>query len=94
MKYYLKQNGVYIELNDNIPVNSSFVEIPEKRPDDTYDWNGLEWVKSDRENMLHKQMRATAYKEEADSLFFKAQRGEIEMQVWLNKVAEIKERYK
>ena len=30
---------------------------------------------------------------EADPLFFKAQRGEVEQQVWLDKVAEIKARY-
>ena len=38
-------------------------------------------------------LRAEAYRNESDSLFFKAQRGEIEMQVWLNKVAEIKTRF-
>lgn len=38
-------------------------------------------------------LRAEAYRNESDPLFFKAQRGEIEQQVWLNKVAEIKARY-
>lgn len=33
------------------------------------------------------------YKEEADPLFLKYQREEIEKQVWLDKIAEIKERY-
>jgi hypothetical protein len=37
--------------------------------------------------------RKAAYIAEADPLFFKAQRGEIEQQVWLEKVAEIKARY-
>ena len=37
--------------------------------------------------------RKAAYVAEADPLFFKAQRGEIEQQVWLDKVAEIKARY-
>jgi hypothetical protein len=37
--------------------------------------------------------RRTAYAAESDPLFFKAQRGEIEQQVWLDKVAEIKARY-
>ena len=37
--------------------------------------------------------RKAAYVAEADPLFFKAQRGEIEQQVWLEKVAEIKARY-
>jgi hypothetical protein len=38
-------------------------------------------------------LRQAAYKEEADPLFFKAQRGEIDLQVWLNKVNEIKKRF-
>ena len=38
-------------------------------------------------------LRAEAYRNESDPLFFKWQRGEIEQQVWLDKVAEIKARY-
>jgi hypothetical protein len=37
--------------------------------------------------------RRAAYIAEADPLFFKAQRGEVEKQVWLDKVAEIKQRF-
>jgi hypothetical protein len=37
--------------------------------------------------------RHAAYIAEADPLFFKAQRGEVEQQVWLDKVAEIKLRH-
>jgi hypothetical protein len=37
--------------------------------------------------------RKAAYIAEADPLFFKAQRGEIEQQVWLDKIAEIKARF-
>lgn len=33
------------------------------------------------------------YKEEADPLFLEWQRGEIEKQVWLDKIAEIKSRF-
>lgn len=39
------------------------------------------------------QLRLEAYRNESDPLFFKWQRGEIEQQVWLDKVAEIKARY-
>jgi hypothetical protein len=39
------------------------------------------------------QSRANAYRAESDPLFFKWQRGEIDKQVWLDKVAEIKARY-
>lgn len=37
--------------------------------------------------------RKSAYIAEADPLFFKAQRGEVEQQVWLDKIAEIKARF-
>jgi hypothetical protein len=37
--------------------------------------------------------RRVAYAAEADPLFFKAQRGEVEQQVWLDKIAEIKTRF-
>ena len=37
--------------------------------------------------------RKAAYIAEADPLFFRSQRGEIEEQVWLDKIAEIKARY-
>lgn len=37
--------------------------------------------------------RQAAYKTESDPLFFKAQRGEIGLDQWLEKVAEIKARY-
>lgn len=41
----------------------------------------------------NEQLRAEAYRNESDPLFFKYQRGEVEKQVWLDKVAEIKARY-
>ena len=37
--------------------------------------------------------RTAAYIAEADPLFFRAQRGEIPEQEWLDKIAEIKARY-
>jgi hypothetical protein len=37
--------------------------------------------------------RSTAYRNEADPLFFKAQRGEATTEEWLAKVAEIKARF-
>lgn len=44
-------------------------------------------------NNKQKELRAEAYKDESDSLFFKAQRQEISMQEWLDKVNEIKTKY-
>jgi hypothetical protein len=38
-------------------------------------------------------LRAEAYRNESDSLFFKAQRGESTQEEWLNKINEIKQRY-
>jgi len=40
-----------------------------------------------------KANRAAAYRSEADPLFFKWHRGEATEQEWLDKVAEIRERY-
>ena len=40
-----------------------------------------------------KQQRATAYRNEADPLFFKAQRGEATIEEWQLKVAEIRSLY-
>ena len=40
-----------------------------------------------------KALRQAAYERESDPLFFKWQRGEIEQQVWLDKVAQIKARH-
>jgi len=37
--------------------------------------------------------RERAYKQEADALFFKSQRGEIPLQAWLDKVEEIRLRF-
>lgn len=44
-------------------------------------------------NKLAKENRARAYQAEADPMFFKAQRGEITQQEWLDKIAEIQARY-
>ncbi len=38
-------------------------------------------------------MRKMVYQSEADSLFFQSERGEIDKQVWLDKVEEIKKRF-
>jgi hypothetical protein len=40
-----------------------------------------------------KLIRNAAYQEETDPLFFKYQRGEIEKQVWLDAVEDIKNRF-
>jgi hypothetical protein len=46
-----------------------------------------------RHNEKAQRERAAAYAAEADSLFFKSQRGEATVQEWQDKVAEIKARF-
>ena len=46
----------------------------------------------EQKELAAEQTRAEAYRFESDPLFFKWQRGEVEKQVWLDKVAEIKGR--
>jgi hypothetical protein len=55
----------------------------------TVDQNKVTEIK----NQAAEAARKAAYAAEADPLFFKAQRGEVEQQVWLDKIAEIKARY-
>jgi hypothetical protein len=55
------------------------------------------WIVTDKSpediDAIRKQLRAQAYREESDPLFFKAQRGEATMDEWQAKVAEIRARY-
>jgi len=57
-----------------------------------------EIVEADKGEVLSpkriKWLRRKAYQQEADPLFFKAQRGEATMEEYLTKVREIKERIK
>jgi hypothetical protein len=55
----------------------------------------VESVLSQRDFELRQnsERRAAAYRSESDPLFFKAQRGEVDQQVWLDKVEEIKQRF-
>jgi hypothetical protein len=48
---------------------------------------------TDELNTIALSSRETAYRLEADPLFFQVQRGDVENQVWLDKIAEIKARY-
>jgi hypothetical protein len=61
----------------------------------TEDWISpeQELQQKDNYNKAQKKAREEAYKTESDSLFFQVQRGDIENQVWLDKVSEIKQRF-
>jgi len=47
----------------------------------------------DEQNTIADALRATAYREEADPLFFKYQRGEATKEEWLASIEAIKARY-
>jgi hypothetical protein len=75
------------------------VEVPLK-PGAGYEWSGKSWVfappPAPTPEEIHAKMRAAraaAYREESDPLFFQAQRGDVDMQVWYDKVDEIRARY-
>jgi len=53
----------------------------------------LDRLIADQPRKIAQQQRATAYRNEADPLFFKAQRGEATIEEWEAKVAEIRSRY-
>jgi hypothetical protein len=50
-------------------------------------------LRKEQQKVMLEAKRAEAYRNESDPLFFKSQRGEVSVQVWLDKVAEIKSRY-
>jgi hypothetical protein len=93
----LAQFGVY-KVNQTAHPTFTYKQIISESEPQLVDgsWNQV-WTVNDRTNdninMLHEELRAEAYRNESDPLFFKAQRGEIDMQVWVDKVAEIKSRY-
>jgi len=66
-------------------------------PEEEAEWDAQEaaWVAEakNRHNAEMKQKREAAYKAEADPLFFKAQRGEANVQEWAAKVSEIRVRF-
>jgi hypothetical protein len=74
-----------------------------KDVDNTYTWENdgywLGWVNDSEEEILtqinsaNENARFMAYRNESDPLFFKAQRGEITQQEWLDKINEIKTRF-
>lgn len=54
------------------------------------DSNYVDDITEDEISLGTKTIREALYRIEADPLFFKVQRGEIEESVWLDKVAEIR----
>jgi hypothetical protein len=96
-KAILAEYGVYEVTTIEVPSITYKQNVEEGTPElvDSV-WKQV-WNVTDKSvdeiNAIHESNRKEAYKEESDPLFFKWQRGEIDKQVWLDKVAEIKQRW-
>jgi hypothetical protein len=67
-------------------------------PGSNYKWEDNKWVEKPVEPIIYtdeeiKILRAVAYREESDPIFFKYQRGEATENEWTTKVQEIRDRY-
>lgn len=104
MPYILKQNNAVILKTKTWSPNeySQFTQTSyPKNADTTYIWEQDDyWLGWEEEvltqeeiNAINEQLRADAYRNESDPLFFKAQRNEATMEEWIAKVTEIKTRY-
>jgi hypothetical protein len=96
-KEILAEYGVYEVLKTNQPTITYKQDLVEGTPELVNgEWTQV-WVVTDKLqaeiDAIHEFNRKKAYREESDPLFFKWQRGEVEKQEWLDKVAEIKQRW-
>lgn len=83
-------NGLTIEvINWHKEVGYTIAEVNRPLTKDE-DGEYVDDITKDEINLGTKAIREILYRVEADPLFFKVQRGEIDNQVWLDKVAEIK----
>jgi len=97
-----KDGNVYLGLATDSHTLIQGIESIEHYVPNTYSYIGGEIEIANQENYngyissynnKQKLKRAEAYKNESDALFFKAQRQEIPMQEWLDKVSAIKTKY-
>jgi hypothetical protein len=97
-----KDGNVYLGLSTDNHTLIENVESIEHYVPNTYSYISGEIELTNQENYSgyvnsynnkQKSKRAEAYKNESDALFFKAQRQEITMQEWLDKVNAIKTKY-
>ena len=83
-------NGLNLEvINWHKENNFTIAEVNRSLTKDE-DNNYVDDITEDEINLGTKAIREIRYRVEADPLFFKVQRGEIDNQIWLDKVAEIK----
>jgi hypothetical protein len=97
-----KDGNFYLGLSTDAHALIEGIETIEHYVPNTYSYNEGEIKIANQENyngyvssynQSQRLKRAEAYKNESDQLFFKAQRQEISMQEWLDKVNEIKAKY-
>ena len=97
-----KDGNLYLGLATDTHTLIEGTEIIEHYVPNTYSYIGGQIEIANQENyngyissynQSQRLKRAEAYKNETDQLFFKAQRQEIPMQEWLNKVSAIKAKY-
>jgi len=89
-------NGLWKSIKANDPNQIVMVdgeEVPTKKELDDYWQVHKDEILIEQELKSITRQRRYAYQNEADPLYFKWQRGDIEKQVWLDKVSEIKERF-
>ena len=77
-----------IQLKDDEKIDGDY--IVKKTEKEQYD-EGL--ISKEEYNAYIDRQREAAYKQEADPLGLQVQRGDIDNDVWLTKIAEIKQRY-
>ena len=83
-------NGLNLEvINWHKEVGYTIAEVNRPLTKDE-DGNYVDDITEDEINLGTKAIREILYRIEADPLFFKVQRGEIDNQIWLDKVAKIK----
>jgi hypothetical protein len=91
-----KENGTIYTNGLNLEVinwhkENNFIIAEVNRPlTKDEDNNYVDDITEDEINLGTKAIRGVLYRIEVDPLFFKVQRGEIDNQIWLDKVAEIK----
>jgi hypothetical protein len=84
--------GALWSLNDNRYAGLDWKDDSPK-PTNQEIIDAWEEVEAELQTEKIKRLRKEAYQLESDHLFFKYQREEIEKQVWLDKVQEIRDRY-
>jgi ABC-type Fe3+-hydroxamate transport system substrate-binding protein len=93
----LKAYGADVVLETNIPVVQYYQNVSEGAPIFSSGYWKQTWVVTNKPakevEELAKFLRADAYREESDPLYFKSQRGEATLQQWKDKVKEIQDRY-